>query len=52
MLLSTIRLTDFSPDCVTKADAVEGAEPALTNWPKFNFTGVMAESDEFFPISS
>ena len=24
--INTIRLTDFSPDCVTKADVVEGAD--------------------------
>ena len=50
--LQYVQLTDFSPDCVTKADAVEGADLPLTNRPKFDFTRVMAGSDEFFPISS
>lgn len=47
-----VQLTDFSPDCVTKADAVEGADLPSTNRPKFDFTWVMASSGEFFPISS
>ena len=50
--LQYVQLTDFSPDGVIKADALEGADLPFTNQPKFDFTGVMADSDEFFPISS
>jgi len=42
--LQYAQLTDFSPDYVTKADAVEGADLPSTNRPKFDFTGVMASS--------
>ena len=50
--LQYVQLTDFSADCITKVDAVEGADLLLIVRPKFDFTGVMAGSDcKFLPIS-
>ena len=50
--LQYVQLTDFSSDCVTKADAVEGPDLPLINLPTFDFTGITAGLDKLFPISS